>query len=65
MEQSGDSKRSRVSWKNIYLVKTFLEACIHEVTINGREGGSLKGTSWKNVAEVLKKSHNFMLIVNK
>ena len=42
------------------MVKTFLEACIHEVAVNGRNGVSLKILSWKNVGEILKKEHNFI-----
>lgn len=42
------------------MVKTFLETCIHEIAVHGREGSSLKMLSWKNVGEVLKKEHNFI-----
>ncbi|KAJ9564195.1 hypothetical protein OSB04_000161 [Centaurea solstitialis] len=62
MEQSGESsqqKRVRISWKDLNVVKTFLEACILEVGLNGKEGTSLKALSWKKVAETLKKTHNF------
>nr|XP_043615632.1 L10-interacting MYB domain-containing protein-like [Erigeron canadensis] len=64
MDQTGEtdkSKRIRVSWKNLNVVKTFLEACIHEITVNGREGGSLKTISWKTVSDVLKDSHNLIV----
>ncbi|KAI3710032.1 hypothetical protein L2E82_39805 [Cichorium intybus] len=54
-------KRTRVTWKQDFLVKTFLEACIHEVTTYGRLGGSLKATSWKAVADRLKTEHNFIV----
>ena len=33
--------------------KTFLDACIHELTTNGREGSGLKTSSWKIVREKL------------
>ncbi|CAH9098633.1 unnamed protein product [Cuscuta epithymum] len=62
MEHAGESekqKKSRISWKNINVVKTFLETCIHEISVNGREGSSLKALSWKKVADVLKGTHNF------
>ena len=62
MEQTVDSqptKRTRVSWKNTNVVKTFLETCILETALNGKEGGSLKPLSWKKVAETLKQVHNF------
>ena len=39
--------------------KAFLEACVQEITTYGREGSSLKASSWKNVAERLK--HNTIL----
>lgn len=59
MEPMTESKRNRVSWKNVTVAKTFLDACIHEIAINGREGGSLKRLSWKKVGQILKDSHNF------
>lgn len=59
MAESHRSKRIRISWKNRNVVKTFLEACIHEVAINKKEGGSLKALSWKKIAETLKTVHNF------
>lgn len=62
MEQTVDSqptKRTRVSWKNNNMVKTFLETCILEIALNGKEGGSLKPISWKKVADTLKDVHNF------
>lgn len=62
MEQMGDSqqlKRTRISWKNMAVVKTFLETCILEIALNGKEGGSLKSMSWKKVSETLKGTHNF------
>ncbi|RAL37411.1 hypothetical protein DM860_000105 [Cuscuta australis] len=54
-------KRMRINWKLEGVEKTFLEACIHEITINGREGNSLKQASWKSVAEKLKTQHNFIV----
>ncbi|KAJ9545425.1 hypothetical protein OSB04_025132 [Centaurea solstitialis] len=62
MEQTVDSqptKESRVSWKNVNVVKTFLETCVLEIALNGKEGGSLKALSWAKVAETLKDVHNF------
>ncbi|PWA61169.1 myb/SANT-like domain-containing protein [Artemisia annua] len=53
------SKRVRMSWKNLSVVRTFLDACIQEISLNGREGGSLKAHSWKKVAQVLNENHNF------
>ena len=38
-------KKPRINWKQEIVEKTFLEACIHEITINGRESGSLKANS--------------------
>ena len=58
-DESSQLKRARVSWKDINEVRTFLESCLREVSINGREGGSLKAISWKNVAETLEKTHKF------
>ncbi|PWA98941.1 myb/SANT-like domain-containing protein [Artemisia annua] len=63
MENVGESskqKKPRLNWKKESVVKTFLEACIHEVAVNGRDGVSLKMLSWKNVGETLKKEHNFI-----
>lgn len=64
MEQTVDSqptKRTRVSRKNNNVVKTFLETCILEIALNGKEGGSLKSLSWKKVADTLKDVHNFIV----
>ena len=54
-------KRIRVSWKSELVDKTFLEACIQELTSNGREGSGLKASSWAVVAEKLKTDHNFIV----
>ncbi|XP_023748664.2 L10-interacting MYB domain-containing protein-like [Lactuca sativa] len=54
-------KRIRVSWKSELVDKTFLEACIQELTSNGREGSGLKASSWAMVAEKLKTDHNFIV----
>ncbi|KAI3808824.1 hypothetical protein L1987_24785 [Smallanthus sonchifolius] len=54
------TKKIRINWKLEGVEKTFLEACIHEITLNGREGSSLKQMSWKNVMEKLKTEHNFI-----
>ncbi|GKA67645.1 hypothetical protein Tco_0767562 [Tanacetum coccineum] len=63
MENVGESskqKKPRLNWKKESVVKKFLEACIHEVAVNGRDGSSLKMLSWKNIGEILKKEHNFI-----
>lgn len=49
MEQS--SVNQRVSWKNMEVVKTFLETCIQEVSLHGRLGSSLKPDSWNKVSK--------------
>lgn len=59
--EGSQPKRRRINWKKESVVQTFLEACIHEITIHGREGTSLKARSWKNVAEMLKNKHNFIV----
>ncbi|KAJ9561707.1 hypothetical protein OSB04_006867, partial [Centaurea solstitialis] len=64
MELVGESphqKKRRITWKKEGLVQTFLEACLHEMIKNGREGSSLKAQSWKNVGEQLRKKHNFIV----
>lgn len=58
--EGSQAKRRRINWKKESVVRTFLEACIHEVVIHGREGTNLKPRSWKNVAETLKNKHNFV-----
>ncbi|MFS7960369.1 putative Myb/SANT-like domain-containing protein [Helianthus anomalus] len=55
------AKRIRINWKQEGVEKTFLEACVHEITVNGHEGSSLKQASWKTVAENLKTQHNFIV----
>ncbi|XP_009625023.1 L10-interacting MYB domain-containing protein-like [Nicotiana tomentosiformis] len=57
MEQS--TEYSRASWKNMDVVKTFLESYIQEISLNGRLGSSLKADSWNKVKLVLETSHNF------
>ncbi|KAK1401587.1 hypothetical protein POM88_001192 [Heracleum sosnowskyi] len=57
--QAQTQKKKRISWKDEALNKTFLEACIHEVTINGRQGTSLQPQSWIKVGEILKNKHSF------
>nr|XP_009779131.1 PREDICTED: uncharacterized protein LOC104228372 [Nicotiana sylvestris] len=57
MEQS--SENSRASWKNMDVVKTFLESCIQEISLNGRLGSSLKADSWNKVKLVLETTHGF------
>lgn len=52
-------KKNRTSWKDEALNKTFLEACIHEVAVNGRQGTSLQPQSWVKVGEILKSKHKF------
>ncbi|KAK1407449.1 hypothetical protein QVD17_39065 [Tagetes erecta] len=53
-------KKIRLNWKLEGVEKTFLETCVHEVTLNGLQGSSLKPISWKNVAEKMKIEHNFI-----
>ena len=53
-------KKPRVIWKEC-ADKTFLEACIHELTTNGREGSGFKASSWKIVAEKLKNEHGLLV----
>ncbi|KAJ0514263.1 putative Myb/SANT-like domain-containing protein [Helianthus annuus] len=55
------AKRIMINWKQEGVEKTFLEACVHQITVNGREGSSLKQASWKTVAENLKTQHNFIV----
>lgn len=52
-------KKGKVYWRGEHLTKTFLEACIEEVTANGRLGSNLKPHSWVKVGEILKKTHDF------
>ncbi|XP_024974728.1 L10-interacting MYB domain-containing protein-like [Cynara cardunculus var. scolymus] len=59
--ESSQSKKPRVNWKKENMVKTFIESCLHEISVNGQERGSLKAVSWKNVVEVLQKNHNFVV----
>ncbi|KAL6541776.1 hypothetical protein OROGR_011262 [Orobanche gracilis] len=62
MEQIGETqpnKRTRISWRDPNVMKTFLESCVLEVSLNGKEGSALKPTSWIKVSETLKASHNF------
>nr|GEV58781.1 reverse transcriptase domain-containing protein [Tanacetum cinerariifolium] len=46
------------------VVKTFLEECIHAISLDGREGVSLKVLSLKKVAKALKDNHNFEADLN-
>ena len=52
-------KKKEVLWRGEILTKTFLEACIQEVTASGRLGNSLKPHSWLKVGDILRKTHNF------
>ena len=45
--------------KSMSVVKTFMEACIDAIALDGREGISLKVLSWKKVEKALKNNHNF------
>ncbi|KAF5759740.1 putative Myb/SANT-like domain-containing protein [Helianthus annuus] len=54
-------KKIRINWKQEGVGKTFLESCIHEIALHGREGSSLKAISWKRVAEKLKIEHDFIV----
>ncbi|PWA50636.1 myb/SANT-like domain-containing protein [Artemisia annua] len=51
--------KTRVGWKSMSVVKTFMEACIQAIALDGREGVSLKVLSWKKMAKALKDNHNF------
>ncbi|GJS79614.1 hypothetical protein Tco_0729495 [Tanacetum coccineum] len=47
MENVGESskqKKPRLNWKKESVVKTFLEACIHEVAVNGRDRKPVRST---------------------
>ncbi|XP_012832691.1 PREDICTED: uncharacterized protein LOC105953561 [Erythranthe guttata] len=59
MEESDEN--NRVRWNNSEVDRCFLEACIREVALNGREGGSLKSESWTTIMNTLKKNHNFVV----
>ncbi|GKC75489.1 hypothetical protein Tco_1126263 [Tanacetum coccineum] len=48
---SSKTKRNRASPKPFSVVKTFLEACLHELAFDRREGSGLKTLSWKRVAK--------------
>ena len=53
-------RKSKIIWDQS-LDKTFLDACIQEVTTYGREGSALKPNSWKTVAEKLLKEHGLVV----
>nr|XP_043612383.1 L10-interacting MYB domain-containing protein-like [Erigeron canadensis] len=62
MDQTGESEKAkqlRISWKNLNVVKTFLEACVQGTS--DRDGGNLKQKSWKKVSQTLKDTHNFIV----
>ncbi|XP_047251493.1 uncharacterized protein LOC124886657 [Capsicum annuum] len=42
------------------VLKTFLESCIQEVSLNERCGSSLKAKSWDRIKDVLATAHNFV-----
>ncbi|GJV46345.1 hypothetical protein Tco_1430881, partial [Tanacetum coccineum] len=46
LENNRKQNKSRVGWKRISVVKTFMEACIHAIALDGREGVSLKYGAW-------------------
>ncbi|GJW08299.1 hypothetical protein Tco_1570722 [Tanacetum coccineum] len=56
--------KSKVDWKSISVVKTFLEAFIHAIALDGQEGVSLKVFSWKKVAKVLKDTITLKQMIN-
>ncbi|KAJ9543459.1 hypothetical protein OSB04_023166 [Centaurea solstitialis] len=58
--KSSEPKKPRVYWKDD-AVKTLLEGCIQEMSATGTQGSSLKMQSWKNIAETLKNTHNFVV----
>ncbi|XP_059310010.1 uncharacterized protein LOC132061170 [Lycium ferocissimum] len=62
MEQAREN--SRVTWRT-EVVKTFLETCIQEVSLNGRLGSSLKPDSWNKAKVVLETSHDFVVTQKK
>nr|GEY29186.1 myb/SANT-like domain-containing protein [Tanacetum cinerariifolium] len=41
LENNHKKKKSRVGWKSISVVKMFMEACIHAIALDGREGVNL------------------------
>ncbi|GKE01823.1 hypothetical protein Tco_1389806 [Tanacetum coccineum] len=54
MENVGESskqKKPKLNWKKESVVKTFLEACIHEVAVNGRDGSWGTASSLPNNCE--------------
>ncbi|XP_012833691.1 PREDICTED: uncharacterized protein LOC105954568 [Erythranthe guttata] len=59
MDESDENNRGR--WNNNEVDKCFLESCIQEVALNGREGGSLKAESWTKVMKALKNNYNFVV----
>ncbi|KAL6587962.1 hypothetical protein OROMI_000940 [Orobanche minor] len=61
MAQNQQIRKPRAIWKDLNVDKMFLESCIHEVSMSGEEGGSLKPQSRKNVANILKTTHNFIV----
>ncbi|KAL8239912.1 hypothetical protein R6Q59_016479 [Mikania micrantha] len=54
------TKRSRISWKQEGVEKTFLQSCFNELTLHGREEVSFKALSWKKVAEKLQSDYGFV-----
>ncbi|GJS50993.1 hypothetical protein Tco_0624355 [Tanacetum coccineum] len=50
---NSNKKRNKVSWKPISVMKTFLEACLHKLAFNRKEGSGLKSLSWKRVSKCL------------
>lgn len=54
-------KKPRISWKIKAIKRTSLEACLHEITVNGWEGGRLKALSWKIIVEKLANEYNFIM----
>ncbi|KAM3325816.1 hypothetical protein P3S67_000941 [Capsicum chacoense] len=55
MEETTD----RLIWR-MDVLKTFLESCIEEVSLNGRCGSTLKAESWDRIKDVLETTHNFV-----
>lgn len=53
--------KPRVLWNNENVMKTFLEACIHEAADSVKQGGNLGQQSWKRVVKLLKESHSFVV----
>ncbi|GAV61301.1 Myb_DNA-bind_3 domain-containing protein [Cephalotus follicularis] len=52
------SQNFGINWKNLEVVKTFLQTCVQEVSINGRQCVSLRPNSWNKVKIVLEETRS-------